>query len=99
MAHSGLQDSAPISRQSGVEPTTSIKKKGRPKLQREKIPIKPKLNRDTDSVMAKVIDEVARNAVKMNKEPVNLKDEFGKSDEEEGENDLVMDLKVILIFY
>ena len=88
MAHSGLQDSAPISRQSGVEPTTSIKKKGRPKL-----------NRDTDSVMAKVIDEVARNAVKMNKEPVNLKDEFGKSDEEEGENDLVMDLKVILIFY
>ena len=47
--------------------------------------------------MAKVIDEVARNAVKMNKEPVNLKDEFGKSDEEEGENDLVMDLKVILM--
>ena len=88
MAHSGLQDSAPISRQSGVEPTTSIKKKGRPKL-----------NRDTDSGMAQVIDEVARNAVTMNKEPVNLKDEFGKSDEEEGENDLVMDLKVILIFY
>merc|ERR1711874_45482 len=47
-----------------------------------------KIKTDTASVVAKVIDDV----IEMKKRPVNLNDEFGKSDDS-SENELVIDMQ------